>query len=146
MKKQWEQNKIDIILLGISLFIYAVNKLWLKQVISHWFIQCYLNDVMAGICFSAVCQLFMCFWIKRQIRDEENILLLYLAGIYWELIAPRYLAGATADLFDLPAYLLGGMIIIVSRKLQRKRKKENGKWDQTDIYPVDDIEQHARDK
>ena len=124
MGEQWKHNRTDITLLGISLLIYTVNKLWLKRMVSHWFIQCYLNDVMAGICFSAICQLLMCFWFKRQIRDEENILLLYLAGIYWELIAPRYLAGATADLFDLPAYLLGGIIMIVSRKLLGKREKE----------------------
>lgn len=124
MKKQWEQNWIDIIFMGISLIIYLVNKFWLKQVVSHWFIQCYLNDVMAGVCFSAICQLLICFWIKRQIRDVENILLLYLAGIYWEFITPIYLSWATTDLFDLPAYLLGGFIMIALRKLQRKREKK----------------------
>lgn len=124
MKKQWEQNLIDIIFMGISLIIYLVNKFWLKQIVSHWFIQCYLNDVMAGVCFSAICQLLICFWIKRQIRDVENILLLYLAGIYWEFITPIYLSRSTTDLFDLPAYLLGGFIMIALRKLQRKREKK----------------------
>ncbi len=123
MKKQWEQNRLDIILMGISLSIYLMNKFWLKRIVLHWFIQCYLNDVMAGVCFSAICQLLMCFWMKRKIRSSENILLLYLAGAYWEFIAPLYLPQATTDICDLPAYLLGGLIMIALRKLQRKREK-----------------------
>ena len=100
----------------IALSIYAVNKIFLKQLINHWFIQCYLNDIMAGICLSTVGQLLMWFWMKRPIKTAENILLIYAAGSYWEFIAPKYIATAVTDLYDLVAYLAGGLIVIFLRK------------------------------
>ena len=56
---------------------------------------------MAGICLSTVSQLLMWFWLKRPIKDAENILLIYAAGSYWEFIAPLYIAAAVTDLYDI---------------------------------------------
>ena len=116
MMKKRVQIKYEIILLFTALGIYTINKIYLKQLTDHWMIQCYLNDIMAGICFSAVSQLLMWFWLKRPIKDVENILLIYVAGSYWEFIAPLYIDSAVADLYDLVAYLAGGIIVILVRK------------------------------
>lgn len=116
MKKRRVRIRFEVILLFTALSIYAINKIFLKQLTDHWFIQCYLNDIMAGICLSTVSQLLMWFWLKRPIKDAENILLIYVAGSYWEFIAPLYIAAAVTDLYDLVAYLAGGIIVILLRK------------------------------
>lgn len=116
MKKRRVRIKFEVILLFTSLSIYAINKIFLKQLTDYWFIQCYLNDIMAGICLSTVSQLLMWFWLKRPIKDSENILLIYTAGSYWEFIVPLYIAAAVTDLYDIVAYLAGGIIVILLRK------------------------------
>lgn len=124
MMKRQVQIKYEMILLFTALCIYAINKIYLKQLTDHWIIQCYLNDIMAGICFSAVSQLLMCFWLKRPIKDAENILLIYAAGSYWEFIAPLYIAAAVTDPYDLVAYLAGGIIVILVRKYVNKLEEK----------------------
>lgn len=116
MMKSRVQIKYESILLFTALSIYAINKVYLKHLTEHWIIQCYLNDIMAGISLSTIGQLLMWFWLKRPIKDAENILLIYVAGSYWEFIAPLYIAAAVTDLYDLVAYLAGGIIAILLRK------------------------------
>lgn len=124
MMKRRVRIKYEIILLFTALGIYMINKIYLKQLTDHWIIQYYLNDIMAGICFSTVSQLLMWFWLKRPIKDAENILLIYLAGSYWEFIAPLYIDSSVADLYDLAAYLAGGIIVILVRKYVNKLEEK----------------------
>lgn len=124
MMRRQAQIKYEMILLFIALSIYAINKIYLKQLTDHWIIQCYLNDIMAGICLSTVSQLLMWFWLKRPIKDAENILLIYVAGSYWEFIAPRYIVAAVTDPYDLVAYLAGGIIVILVRKYVNKLEEK----------------------
>lgn len=92
MKKRRVWIKFEVILLFTALSIYAINKIFLIQLTLMW------------------------FWLKRPIKDSENILLIYVAGSYWEFIAPLYIAAAVTDLYDIVAYLAGGIIVILLRK------------------------------
>lgn len=122
--KYWYINKIESFLLLAGLCIYSLNKLFLKSMINHWLIQSYLNDVMAGICFLVISQNLMYHWLKRGMKIGESIILIYLAGCYWEFIAPRYIITAVSDKKDLIAYLVGGLIVILVRYLNKKRENK----------------------
>lgn len=112
----WSKNKRESCLLWIALSVYGVNKTVLKQITDNWLIQCYLNDIIAGICFLIICRFLMYSWLRRRMKDCEGIFLVFLAGCYWEFVAPKYIAASVTDVHDLAAYLIGGIIAVLNGK------------------------------
>ncbi len=103
-------NYFSICLIGL---LYLFNHFYLKEVTTNLFIHGYLNDVMAGW--------FMVAWIQILISLSKykhsvlinkwfiQLLIVALASLYWEFVAPLYVTGNVSDILDLVAYLAGAV-------------------------------------
>jgi hypothetical protein len=92
--------------------IYVVNRIWLHQVSSNWFIHGYLNDILAGILILAYANLIIGLTplFDRVIVSPSQIaIFITAAGCYWEFITPLY-RQHTADAYNLVAYGFGAAL------------------------------------
>lgn len=80
---------------------------------THWFMQCYFNDILAGITLSAMMSLI------TKYNTRWGLCLTLTAGIFWEYIVPLFNSKSVSDPLDIIAYLTGFIIfIIIERGIQ----------------------------
>lgn len=104
---------------AVGLF-YLVNRQFLSPVIpgwTGWFLQCYANDIAAGIFLCAWTDLILALGARPAMRAQHVIPLLLICGLVWEVLAPLWKTGAVFDLWDFVAYLAGGLLWLLSQKL-----------------------------
>lgn len=80
------------------------------------FMQCYFNDIMGGIVFGITICTASRFWLKQEITIPLYMLLLLLAGSYWEFVAPLYVKGSVRDMRDIVAYFCGGIGLLLTTR------------------------------
>lgn len=78
----------------------------------HWFMQCYFNDILAGIALNAI----MSLTIKY--NAKWGLCLTLAAGIFWEYIAPLFNSRSVSDPLDIIAYLIGFIILTIINKIE----------------------------
>lgn len=112
---------MDIKVAVISIALYVLNNLYLKKItlgfLQMFFIS-YFNDVLAGIFFISVSNIILSFLKKRICELKRIVIILLCAGIIWEFFPILIHQNATCDMFDIIAYMLGGLIywIIIKEK------------------------------
>lgn len=79
---------------------------------THWFMQCYFNDVLAGITLNAM----MSSTTKYNAR--WGLYLTIVAGIFWEYITPLFNSRSISDPLDIVAYLTGFLILTIINKIE----------------------------
>ena len=80
---------------------------------THWFMQCYFNDILAGITLNAM------MFSTTKYDTGWGLCLTIVAGIFWEYIAPLFNSRSVSDPLDTIAYLTGFIIfIIIERGIQ----------------------------
>lgn len=117
--RDWHHSwsRRDIVFLNATIMagacgLYAVNRFWLKSVSSSWFVHGYVNDILAGALLLAYANLLigMTPLFTCTIASPSRIaVLIGLAAMYWEMIAPRLRLGV-ADPLDFAAYAFGASI------------------------------------
>ena len=110
-------------LLFLVLVFYSGNQLWVKPLTAHWFVHGYVNDILAGIWLPALINaLASVFRVHRAlVTDPAKIVLIaVMAGLFWELAAPQFVAGSTQDPFDILAYVTGAVLYIAAVRLVQR--------------------------
>ncbi|MDP2813863.1 MAG: hypothetical protein Q8S15_03240 [Erysipelotrichaceae bacterium] len=111
------------IILTIILF-GAINQLFLRYNLPGSFgifLDYYFNDVLASILILTWTDALLSLRDQR-LDNYVHIFLLTLAiALFWEYITPLYHTGSTTDLWDVVAYLIGGIIFSLF-VLYRKQK------------------------
>lgn len=80
---------------------------------THWVMQCYFNDILAGITLNAMMSL------TTKYNARWGLCLTIVAGIFWEYIAPLFNSKSVSDPLDIIAYLIGFIIFtIIERGIQ----------------------------
>lgn len=79
---------------------------------THWFMQCYFNDILAGIILNAM------MFSKTKYNTRWGLCLTLTAGIFWEYIVPIFNSKSISDPLDIIAYLTGFIIFIIERGIQ----------------------------
>lgn len=75
------------------------------------FLDGYFNDILAGCLILAIVNLMLSFGRLKPLKSLLPCLALNLAcGLVWEFVTPLYLSGSVSDLWDIAAYMIGGLI------------------------------------
>lgn len=117
------KTKINIIIIFISVFLYLLNRLILKDItegLIHWFLVCYWNDITGAIAVSAYVDSIIFHYSRKEIRIWGLIVILLACGIFWEFITPLFRKNSVCDFGDIVAYELGGVIYYLSNKIYKK--------------------------
>lgn len=106
--------------IAVGLF-YLVNRQFLSPAFSGapgWFLQCYANDIAAGLFLCAWTDLFLALGGRPPLKVRHAAPLLLACGLVWEVLAPLWKSGAVFDFWDFAAYLAGGLIWLLIEKLK----------------------------
>ncbi len=75
---------------------------------------------MGTIAFASYCDIisYNVNYSKYKINRFWKLeLLIFLCGLFWEYIAPMFRHDTVSDIFDIAAYLFGGVIFWIIKKL-----------------------------
>ena len=110
---------LDSSTLVICFVLFEANELLIKPWYSSpdgdlvgYLLQCHANDFLGGTAFLAYTNLLIDL-VKPDVRFERLptiLVFIFLCGLFWELVAPAFLADSVGDPFDLIAYMLGGCL------------------------------------
>ena len=108
-------------ILFAALCLYMGNKYYRNRFQVSEFMQCYFNDLMGGIVFGIIICTASRFWLKREVTIWLYMLLLLLAGSYWEFVAPLYIKSAVCDVGDIVAYFSGGIGLLLATRREEEK-------------------------
>lgn len=117
-------SKKEIVSFGVAMCLYVINKFWLSHRNYFPFLNSYLNDFIGGYVFATILVMSYRFYLKREIQVQVYFLIIILASLYWEYIAPLYLPYSVKDAKDIIAYLAGGVVFLVFIKRQREKSSD----------------------
>lgn len=106
------RKKADLLLILITLSLYIINQLTKADIVSpfiRWFMCCYFNDFIGGITFTSYVDIIL---LSKNLTLDTlwKIELLMLGcGLFWEFITPLFRKNTVCDIWDIVAYLLGGL-------------------------------------
>ena len=99
--------------------LYGANRLIPP---GNTFLDGYFNDILAGCLILAITNLLLPLGRLKPLCTPLPCLALSLTcGLVWEFITPLYLPGSVSDLWDIAAYMIGGLIwCIIVNIVKRK--------------------------
>lgn len=74
--------------------------------------QCYFNDILAGITLNAMMSL------TTKYNAKWGLCLTIVAGIFWEYISPLFNSKSVSDPLDIIAYITGFIILTIINKIE----------------------------
>lgn len=79
--------------------------------------QCYFNDILAGILLNAIAQIML---TNKGFKytPYRGLYLTIVAGIFWEYITPLFNSRSISDPLDIVAYLTGFLILTIINKIE----------------------------
>lgn len=107
------ERRGDLICIGVSLALYAVNQQIKYQVevpLVGDLLRCHFNDYLGGLAFAAYLNLILSFsrWPEKRLKKPVGFVAVgALCGLFWEGVAPLVLPNSTGDPLDVIAYILG---------------------------------------
>lgn len=95
--------------------LYFINRFLIKPFILipvlSYLSKCHINDFFGGIVFCAYYNIIMLLGEKKPVvKFSEILAVIFIVGLIWEYIFPLFLPYSTSDIFDVIAYLLGGIV------------------------------------
>lgn len=106
-----KRKNVSIIM--VTIIIYVFNQMFKNTipVISlKWFMTCYFNDIIGSVTFIAYCNLIFAMGNKNIVKIWQIELLMLGCGIFWEYITPFFRKNTVSDIYDIGAYMFGGLI------------------------------------
>lgn len=106
-------GKNNIGLICMTLLLYVLNQIYktsFENEAIRWFMCCYFNDIIGGVTFLAYTNLMLKFQrleLKKLHHIEAYML---MCGLFWEYITPLFRADTVSDIWDVAAYIGGGML------------------------------------
>ena len=105
--------KRNIYIIIFSLTVYTFNRIFKSYIdipIIGCLCRCHLNDYIGGIVFPAYVNILLYRAKYKQIKNYMVIaFIMLLCGIIWEYIFPYLFSYSVSDIFDVLAYMLGGV-------------------------------------
>lgn len=117
----------NLVLILFSASLYLLNNLFFKKIstgILYYFFTGYFNDLLCPLFFVSYANIMLNF-IQKEIAKLQHILLFcFIAGLFWEFIAPLMKKTSVTDFFDLLCYCIGGFLYwVISIVLYSNAKK-----------------------
>ncbi len=102
-----------------SLIICILNTLLCKHISTSpvkVFLTSYLKDFIGAIAFIACCNIILSFFKKEFYKLSYIIIFMLFCGLFWEFITPIYRENSVSDIYDIYAYILGGIMYWLTKK------------------------------
>lgn len=116
-------KKKNLVIILSTVLLYLLNQQFKGQISNEsikWFISSYFNDIIGGITFMAYTNLVLSFRNIIMSKLWQIELLMFSCGLFWEFITPLYRVDTVSDIWDIFAYMLGGILYWV---IIRDKKK-----------------------
>lgn len=121
------KKKENLILIMIIFCLYVLNQN-IKNIIPikfiRWFAMCYFNDIIGSMGFIAYCNIITDFYNKEIRKLWQILTVLLCSGIFWEYITPLYRKDTITDVWDIGAYMFGGVIYWMIEQIFSRREEE----------------------
>ena len=120
-----KQNLFDSGLILLVAVIYLTNNLVLKQVLTGAlgeFAKGYLNDLFAPIFLLAYSNVLLSRINHRIHKLWQMLILIGVAGIVWEYLAPLVKPSSISDPYDLVCYFVGAVLYWILLKIKHLKK------------------------
>lgn len=108
----------------LVLLFYSLNRFILKKVVDipviSYLLKSHFNDWLGGIFIIAYINTILHHskFKRNQVHTfPQAILINVLCGIVWEFISPYVFHHGTSDLYDILAYIIGGITYIFIQRL-----------------------------
>ena len=99
------------LLASVCLLNKKFLEIWTHPGFVPYFMRCYFNDIFGCSVFLLYIGIILSFMKKAfVIRLYHVELFTLICGILWEYITPLYRADTTSDIYDIGAYMFGGLI------------------------------------
>lgn len=125
-------SKFNLIIIVVCVLSCLINKrcLDLSEGIVNLFFSCYYNDIIGAVSFSAYCDIISSNSIVQKYKIDrlwKLEIILFICGLFWEYLTPIIRTNTVSDIFDILAYLSGGIVFWLIKCLYAKkfRKEEN---------------------
>ena len=106
-------KKKNLVIILSTVLLYLLNQQFKGQISNEsikWFISSYFNDIIGGITFMAYTNLVLSFRNIIISKLWQIELLMFSCGLFWEFITPLYRVDTVSDIWDIFAYMLGGIL------------------------------------
>ncbi len=110
-------------LITLCIIMYGLNEFYFKGIFKNLWMQGYYNDYLAGIILLAAVELVTLLYSSKEVSFIQTVVVMLLAGLYWEFIAPLYILDSVTDPRDLLVYEAGGIICFIINKNMIRRMK-----------------------
>ena len=107
------RTKLKILFLLIFIFRFILNNLIFKKIstgILYYFFTGYFNDLLCPLFFVSYANIMLSFIQKEIVKLQHILLFCFIAGLFWEFIAPLMKKTSVTDFFDLLCYCIGGFL------------------------------------
>lgn len=86
------------------------------------FLDSYFNDILAGCIIVAIVNLLLSFGrINPSVKPLPCLGLCLVCGLVWEYVTPLYKPSAVCDLWDIAAYMIGGLIWCIIVNIAKRK-------------------------
>lgn len=109
--------------LTVASLLYLLNNIIFKEITAgllHHFLKCYFNDVLAPIWVLSYSNILLRKKKIAMVRLSEILSFTFCCGLIWEYFAPLVKESAVTDIWDLFAYIWGGIIFWFLQKIYLK--------------------------
>ena len=116
MNRSMKINKkiiFNLVLILFSASFYLLNNLLFKKISTgmlYYFFTGYFNDLLCPLFFVSYVNIMLSFIQKSILKLPHILLFCFIAGLFWEFIAPLMKKTSVTDFFDLLCYCIGGFL------------------------------------
>ena len=111
--EQIKKYAFDLVLMSVALLLCVINKKVKNNVIEphmHLFLCGYFNDLVGAIAYSSICDMIFRSNGRKFRHLLKVIMIMLFCGIVWEYLTPLIRNDTVSDLYDIIAYVSGGII------------------------------------
>lgn len=125
---------MDAVILLVAAVLFYTNEFLITPAISysagetilHYLITSHANDLLGGIAFMAYTNLLLSL-VRPELRFKKFTsiaIYIFLCGLFWEGVAPLFIANSVGDPLDILSYLIGAVLYWACLSVVKTTRKE----------------------
>lgn len=125
---------MDAVILLVAAILFYANEFLITPAISysagetilHYLITSHANDLLGGIAFMAYTNLLLSL-VRPELRFKKLTsiaIYIFFCGLFWEYVAPLFVANSISDPLDILAYLAGATLYWICLLATNPKHKE----------------------
>lgn len=125
---------MDAVILLLAAILFYANEYLITPAISsfagetiwHYLITSHANDLLGGIAFMAYTNLLISL-VRPEVRFKKLAVIavyIFLCGLFWEGVAPLFIANSVGDPLDILSYLIGAVLYWACLSVVKTTRKE----------------------